>query len=209
MAKSGVARPDPDGRRHAAPRRLRRHAADPGRGEAGVHVPIIMLTSEADVEQRVQGLRAGADDDIVKPFHPLELIARSRRSWRGAAAAGSRRAAASTTALGQLVPLLRREGRGRHDHHRHQHRHRPRAGAEAPHGADRRQPPVRRPARLHGPRARHRLDRQRGQRGRPRRRPAQRLMVNHRLRDRPAARAALAGAVPTSWSSASATTRRR
>ncbi|MGI8830593.1 MAG: AAA family ATPase [Candidatus Limnocylindria bacterium] len=39
-------------------------------------VPIIMLTAEADVEQRVKGLRAGADDDIVKPFHPMELIAR-------------------------------------------------------------------------------------------------------------------------------------
>ena len=43
---------------------------------AGATVPIIMLTAEADVEQRVRGLRAGADDDIVKPFHPLELIAR-------------------------------------------------------------------------------------------------------------------------------------
>jgi pilus assembly protein CpaE len=43
---------------------------------AGRRVPIIMLTAEADVEQRVRGLRAGADDDIVKPFHPLELIAR-------------------------------------------------------------------------------------------------------------------------------------
>jgi len=42
----------------------------------GRRVPIIMLTAEADVEQRVRGLRAGADDDIVKPFHPLELIAR-------------------------------------------------------------------------------------------------------------------------------------
>ena len=43
---------------------------------SGATVPIIMLTAEADVEQRVRGLRAGADDDIVKPFHPLELIAR-------------------------------------------------------------------------------------------------------------------------------------
>jgi pilus assembly protein CpaE len=44
--------------------------------ETGRRVPIIMLTAEAEVEQRVKGLRAGADDDIVKPFHPLELIAR-------------------------------------------------------------------------------------------------------------------------------------
>ncbi len=46
--------------------------------KAGTRVPIIMLTSEADVGERVKGLRAGADDDIVKPFHPLELIARIR-----------------------------------------------------------------------------------------------------------------------------------
>jgi pilus assembly protein CpaE len=44
--------------------------------EAGRRVPIIMLTAEADVAERVKGLRAGADDDIVKPFHPLELMAR-------------------------------------------------------------------------------------------------------------------------------------
>jgi pilus assembly protein CpaE len=44
--------------------------------EAGQRVPIIILTSEAEVAERVKGLRAGADDDIVKPFHPLELMAR-------------------------------------------------------------------------------------------------------------------------------------
>ncbi|HYN48958.1 MAG TPA: response regulator [Candidatus Nanopelagicales bacterium] len=44
--------------------------------EAGSHVPIIMLTAEAEVEQKIRGLRAGADDYLVKPFHPAELLAR-------------------------------------------------------------------------------------------------------------------------------------
>jgi pilus assembly protein CpaE len=63
-----VAMPKLDG--YAATQQIR--AAEKGVGR----IPIIMLTSEADVEQRVRGLRAGADDDIVKPFHPLELMAR-------------------------------------------------------------------------------------------------------------------------------------
>jgi pilus assembly protein CpaE len=47
--------------------------------EAGrTHVPIIMLTSEKEVEQKVRGLRAGADDYLVKPFHQAELLARMR-----------------------------------------------------------------------------------------------------------------------------------
>jgi pilus assembly protein CpaE len=65
-----VAMPKLDG--YAATKQIRA-------GERGdKRVPIIMLTSEADVGERVKGLRAGADDDIVKPFHPLELIARIR-----------------------------------------------------------------------------------------------------------------------------------
>ncbi len=48
------------------------------RGEEGSasHVPIIMLTAEREVEQKVRGLRAGADDYLIKPFHPAELLAR-------------------------------------------------------------------------------------------------------------------------------------
>ena len=40
------------------------------------HVPILMLIAETDTEQRIRGLRAGADDYIAKPFHPRELTAR-------------------------------------------------------------------------------------------------------------------------------------
>ena len=46
-------------------------------GSAG-HVPIIMLTAEREVEQKVRGLRAGADDYLIKPFHPAELLARMK-----------------------------------------------------------------------------------------------------------------------------------
>jgi pilus assembly protein CpaE len=60
---------------------------------AGRRVPILLLTKEADVGQRVKGLRAGADDDIVKPFHPAELMARIRallaRSGLGGPRAGA------------------------------------------------------------------------------------------------------------------------
>jgi pilus assembly protein CpaE len=40
------------------------------------HVPIIMLTAEREVEQKVRGLRAGADDYLITPFPPAELMAR-------------------------------------------------------------------------------------------------------------------------------------
>ncbi|HEX7196791.1 MAG TPA: response regulator [Candidatus Limnocylindria bacterium] len=89
-----VAMPRLDG--YEATRQIR--AAEP----PGRRVPIIMLTAEADVEQRVKGLRAGSDDDIVKPFHPLELIARIKallaRSGRG-----ERRQAVEKATLGRLM----------------------------------------------------------------------------------------------------------
>jgi len=40
------------------------------------HTPIIMLTARGEVHERIEGLRMGADDYLVKPFDPNELIAR-------------------------------------------------------------------------------------------------------------------------------------
>jgi len=45
-------------------------------------VPIIMLTAKASEEERVKGLMIGADDYIVKPFSPRELVARVRAILR-------------------------------------------------------------------------------------------------------------------------------
>lgn len=51
-------------------------------------VPIIMVTGRGDVIDRVVGLELGADDYIVKPFHPREMVARVRTVLRRAARAG-------------------------------------------------------------------------------------------------------------------------
>lgn len=44
----------------------------------GVQIPILMLTARSLVEQRVEGLDAGADDYLTKPFALAELLARVR-----------------------------------------------------------------------------------------------------------------------------------
>ena len=47
-------------------------------------VPVIMLTARTDSHDRVQGLEAGADDYLPKPFDPDELLARVRAVLRRA-----------------------------------------------------------------------------------------------------------------------------
>jgi DNA-binding response OmpR family regulator len=49
--------------------------------------PIIMLTARADEEQRIGGLLHGADDYVIKPFSPRELVARVHTVLRRAAQA--------------------------------------------------------------------------------------------------------------------------
>lgn len=39
-------------------------------------IPILMLTAQSDIEHKIQGFQAGADDYLGKPFEPLELKAR-------------------------------------------------------------------------------------------------------------------------------------
>src|ERR1700719_2705886 len=46
------------------------------------YVPIVILSANADVDDKVVLLELGADDYVTKPFSPKELLARVRRAMR-------------------------------------------------------------------------------------------------------------------------------
>ena len=50
--------------------------------EAGVRVPILMLTAKSELDDKVEGLDSGADDYLTKPFMTKELLARLRALGR-------------------------------------------------------------------------------------------------------------------------------
>ena len=57
--------------------------------ERGLSIPVLMLTARDSLDDRVQGLDAGADDYMVKPFELPELLARLRALLRRSQAATS------------------------------------------------------------------------------------------------------------------------
>lgn len=48
----------------------------------GIHTPVLLLTAKSEVEDRIEGLDAGADDYLPKPFAMGELLARVRALLR-------------------------------------------------------------------------------------------------------------------------------
>jgi two-component system, OmpR family, alkaline phosphatase synthesis response regulator PhoP len=77
-------------------------------------VPIIMLMARGDEADRIVGLELGADDYVVKPFSPKELVARVRavlrRTWRAPGAMGAEQLRALDVSLD--VPKMRAQRAG-------------------------------------------------------------------------------------------------
>ena len=90
-----------------------------GEGSAKNDIPVIILTARDALEDRLNGLDAGADDYLVKPFHMSELLARMRAVMRrrnGAAAnvlsngdLSLSEAAKTVERAGQTYTLTKRE----------------------------------------------------------------------------------------------------
>jgi len=82
-------------------------------------VPIVMLTAKGDTHDVVLGLEAGADDYMIKPFNPSELVARIKVRLRRSPAAESTtlrigdvlidQVAHTIVSRGKSIPLTRLE----------------------------------------------------------------------------------------------------
>lgn len=79
--------------------------------QRGSSVPVLMLTARDSVEDRIEGLDAGADDYLVKPFAFGELLARARALTRRQGAPRSNRLQAEDLTLDLETGLVTRGGR--------------------------------------------------------------------------------------------------
>ena len=77
------------------------------------HMPIIMLTGKGEIQDKIKGLDAGADDYIVKPFDPQELVARIkmivRRSMRDLDANPLSRLPGNASILSELEEAIKKD----------------------------------------------------------------------------------------------------
>jgi DNA-binding response OmpR family regulator len=74
------------------------------------NVPVIVLTARGEIEDRVEGLDAGAVDYLVKPFSMTELVARVRAQLRVIAQASSSTLRAEDIEVDLMTRKVRRDG---------------------------------------------------------------------------------------------------
>ena len=60
--------------------------------DAGIDVPVLLLTARAEEVDKVRGFRAGADDYVTKPFGVMELLLRVEALLRRGGSTGARNA---------------------------------------------------------------------------------------------------------------------
>jgi two-component system response regulator MprA len=78
---------------------------------SGDKTPVLMLTARVEVEDRVAGLDAGADDYVTKPFDLEELLARLRALLRRAGSPGNQTLRFADLALDPVAHEVRRGDR--------------------------------------------------------------------------------------------------
>ncbi|MCZ6870732.1 MAG: response regulator transcription factor [Gammaproteobacteria bacterium] len=78
--------------------------------EADRSFPVLILTARENWQDKVRGLEVGADDYLVKPFHPQELVARINALIRRSAGFASPRLEMGELVLDTSSREVRREG---------------------------------------------------------------------------------------------------
>ncbi|MEE9253561.1 MAG: response regulator transcription factor [Pseudomonadales bacterium] len=78
--------------------------------EADRSYPVLILTARENWQDKVRGLEVGADDYLVKPFHPQELVARINALIRRAAGFASPRLEMGELVLDTSSREVRRDG---------------------------------------------------------------------------------------------------
>jgi len=76
-----------------------------------IHTPILILTAKGQLEDKVEGLNAGADDYLVKPFAFEELLARIRALVRRPKAANGTILTVADLTLNPLIFEVKRAGK--------------------------------------------------------------------------------------------------
>jgi two-component system response regulator MtrA len=74
-------------------------------------VPIVMLTAKGDSYDVVKGLEAGADDYVVKPFNPSELVARIKVRLRRSSTESSTTLRIGNILIDQVAHTIIRNGK--------------------------------------------------------------------------------------------------